>query len=178
MIISHQVLQDTSQQHLAYLDFRAPFQLDESFQLPRKGRFWIWRVDFFDSQHDGVHDDVYIRGWHLKPPHLGEATNNVVTGHGYIRVDALDLGPHFSRNGHNKHFDTLSSAIRAAPASGRRLWIFLEHSKTARGTPGIPDIPDGGIVVPPTGGVVGGGFRPPGARARAGKPGSLSRKTR
>ena len=178
MITSHQVLQDTPLLHLAYLEFKAPFPSSETFQLPRQGRSWIWRVDFFDSQGDGVNDDLYIRGWHLKPPHLGELVNNPVTGHGYVRVDLLDLGPQFSRNAHNRHFDTLSSAIRSAPANGRRLWLRFQHTSSSKTVPDIPDLPDTGILVPPTHGVTFGGFSLPSKRKRTRTSRSGRRKRR
>ena len=167
MIIASRSLFDTPTQHIAYIDFTAPFQASESRQ---GGQAWQWRVDFIDGQGDGVHDDIFIRALHVRVPHIGE-TRNMVPGHGYVRVNSRDVGPQFSVGSHSSHFDWLVSVIHAASEAPktRRLWVYLIHTITAA-RPAIPAIPEPGIVPsplrPPPGGNVVPGLRVRGARVR------------
>jgi hypothetical protein len=154
MIVGHNVLMDTADIHVACLDFRPPFSAPGFFQLPAANRKWLWRVEFLDGQGDGIHDDLFIRAVHRRPPHTGESAN-VLSLHGYPRIDSRDVGPQITLTKHRAHVDEFTTSVRAESGGSkvRRLWLSFRHLASR-----TPQLPHDTLIVP--GVVVPGSVRP------------------
>ena len=148
MILGHQVLLDDALFHGAVLEFRGPFNTADSFTLPRRGRHWIWKVDFRDLAGDGLFNDVLVRCWHLTAPHLGEATNNAHPGHVRFNVGTAPAARVASPFLHRTHADALATQIiRKRGSAVWQLLIGCTHSRPDT-IPTIEIPAGGGRVVP------------------------------